>query len=129
MKRILFVCVENSNRSQIAEAFARLHGAGRVEAHSAGSRPSGRINPKAVEAMREVGYDLTAHASKSLDEFNGRDIDVAVTMGCGDACPLVRAARREEWNIPDPRDLPADEFRQVRDLIERKVKELMAALE
>jgi arsenate reductase (thioredoxin) len=128
MKRILFVCVENSNRSQMAEAFARLHGAGKVEAHSAGSRPSGRVNPRAIEAMRERGYDLAVHDSKSLDRFNGQDIDVAVTMGCGDACPLVRATRREEWNIPDPRDLPPDEFRRVRDLIEAKVKELLASL-
>jgi protein-tyrosine-phosphatase len=129
VKRILFVCVENSNRSQMAEAFARMHGGAKVEAFSAGSRPSGRINPKAVEAMREVGYDLTAHNSKSLDQFNGRPIDVAVTMGCGDACPLVPAARREEWNIPDPREMPPEDFRQVRDLIERKVKELLRSLE
>ena len=129
MKRVLFVCVENSNRSQMAEAFARIQGSGQVEAFSAGSRPSGKINPRAVEAMREVGYDLTTHDSKSLDQFNGRPIDVAVTMGCGDACPLVPAARREEWNIPDPREMPPEEFRQVRDLIERKVRELLASLE
>ena len=129
MKRVLFVCVENSNRSQMAEAFARIQGSGQVEAFSAGSRPSGKINPRAVEAMREVGYDLTIHDSKSLDQFNGRPIDVAVTMGCGDACPLVPAARREEWNIPDPREMPPEEFRQVRDLIERKVKELLGSLE
>ena len=128
MKRVLFVCVENSNRSQMAEAFARIHGAGRVEALSAGSRPSGRVNPRAVEAMREVGYDLGAHSSKSLGGFDGREVDVAVTMGCGDACPLVRAARREEWNIPDPRDMPPERFREVRDLIERKVKQLLATL-
>jgi protein-tyrosine-phosphatase len=78
--------------------------------------------------MREVGYDLTTHTSKALDQFNGREIAVAVTMGCGDACPLVRAERREEWNIPDPRDLPAEQYRQVRDLIEGKVKELLARL-
>ena len=128
MKRILFVCVENSNRSQIAEAFARIHGGGRVEAHSAGSRPSGRINPKAVEAMRELGYDLTVHTSKGLAEFNGKEVDVAVTMGCGDECPQVRARRREDWQIPDPRDLPPDEFRKIRDLIESKVRELLAGL-
>ena len=128
-RRILFLCVENSNRSQMAEAFARIHGRDKVEAFSAGSRPSGRVNPRAVDAMREVGYDLSAHQSKSLDDFNGQTIDVAVTMGCGDACPLVVAARREEWNIPDPRDLPPEEFRQVRDLIERKVKELLASLD
>ncbi len=127
-KRVLFVCVENSNRSQMAEAFARIHGGDGVEAASAGSRPSGRVNPRAVEFMREVGYDLTAHASKSLDEFNGREIDVAVTMGCGDECPLVRAGRREEWQIPDPKDMPPEQYREVRDLIERKVKELLASL-
>ena len=127
-RRVLFVCVENSNRSQMAEAFARLHGVGRVEASSAGSRPSGRVNPRAVQFMREVGCDLTTHDSKSLERFNGTEIDVAVTMGCGDACPLVQARRREEWNIPDPKELPDDEFRKVRDLIERKVKELLASL-
>ncbi len=112
----------------MAEAFARIHGAGKVEAYSAGSRPSGRINPKAIESMAEIGYDLRSHASKGLDEFDGQPIDVAVTMGCGDACPLVKAARREEWNIPDPRDLGPDEFRQVRDLIESRVKELLGTL-
>jgi arsenate reductase len=127
-RRILFVCVENSNRSQMAEAFARRHGGDRVEAHSAGSRPSGCINPRAVQFMREVGCDLTVQESKSLDRFNGTEIDVAVTMGCGDACPLVRAERREEWNIPDPKELPDEEFRKVRDLIERKVQELLVGL-
>ncbi|MBY0456597.1 MAG: arsenate reductase ArsC [Gemmataceae bacterium] len=112
----------------MAEAFARLHGGGRVEAHSAGSRPSGRVNPRAVQFMAEKGYDLTAHTSKGLDGFNGTAVAVAVTMGCGDDCPLVSADRREDWNIPDPKELPDDEFRAVRDLIERKVKELLASL-
>jgi protein-tyrosine-phosphatase len=128
-KRILFVCVENSNRSQMAEAFARIHGAGKVEAHSAGSRPSGRVNPKAIEAMREVGYDLTTHTSKGLADFNGTEVEVAVTMGCGDECPLVAAKRRVDWQIPDPRDMSPDEFRGVRNLIEAKVKELIATLQ
>src|SRR5690242_5592487 len=92
--RIVFVCVENSNRSQMAEAFARIHGAGRVEAFSAGSRPSGRVNPKAVAAMQEIGYDLTQHRSKSLADLAGTEFDVAVTMGCGDECPLLKARRR-----------------------------------
>jgi len=112
----------------MAEAFARIHGRDFIEAQSAGSRPSGKINPRAVEFMKEVGYDLTTHGSKSLDEFNGREIDVAVTMGCGDACPLVRAKRREEWQIPDPKEMPPEQYREVRDLIERKVKELLATL-
>lgn len=128
MKKVLFVCVENSNRSQMAQAFANIHGAGKVEAFSAGSRPSGRINPKAVEAMKEVGYDLTTHTSKGLDEFNGKEVDVAVTMGCGDECPLVLAGHRVDWQIPDPRDMTPDEFRGVRNLIEKKVKELIATL-
>ena len=128
MKRVIFVCVENSNRSQMAEAFARMHGAGKVEPHSAGSRPSGCINPKAVEAMREVGYDLTTHSSKGLDGFNGQEFDAAVTMGCGDECPLVLARRRLAWQIPDPREMPPERFREVRDLIEAKVKELLRTL-
>jgi protein-tyrosine-phosphatase len=128
MRKILFVCVENSNRSQMAEAFARIHGVGKVEAHSAGSRPSGRVNPKAIEAMRELGYDLATHASKGLDAFNGREVDVAVTMGCGDECPLVLAQRRVDWKIPDPREMTPEQFREVRDLIESKVKELVATL-
>ena len=128
MKRVLFVCVENSNRSQMAEAFARMHGGDRVQAASAGSRPSGRINPKAIAAMQELGYDLTAHASKGLDAFNGTAVDVAVTMGCGDECPLVLAARREDWQIPDPREMSPEEFRGVRDLIEKKVLALLGSL-
>src|SRR5437879_1048850 len=110
-KRLLFVCVENSNRSQMAEAFARMHGGERVEAYSAGSRPSGRVNPQAVEFMREVGYDLTRHTSKGLDALPAGAYDVAVTMGCGDSCPLVQARARVDWDIPDPKNLPAEEFR------------------
>ncbi len=129
MKRVLFVCVENSNRSQMAEAFARIHGGGIVEPFSAGSRPSGRINPKAVEAMREVGYDLTAHKSKGLADLPPGDFDVVVGMGCGDeGCPLVKAKRHEEWAIPDPKNLPPDQFRAVRDLIEQRVQALLASL-
>lgn len=127
-RRVIFVCVENSNRSQMAEAFARIHGGDRVEAFSAGSRPSGRVNPKAVEAMKEVGYDLTAHHSKGLDDFNGKRFDAAVTMGCGDECPLVLTENRVDWQIPDPKELPPEQFRDVRNLIESKVKELLAGL-
>lgn len=128
LPRVLFVCVENSNRSQMAEAFAKMHGAGKVEAFSSGSKPSGKVNPRAVEFMAEIGYDLTTHTSKPLDAFNGSDVAVAVTMGCGDSCPLVHATRREEWNIPDPKEMDDDGFRQVRDYIETKVKELIATL-
>jgi arsenate reductase len=93
--RVLFVCVENSNRSQMAGAFARIHGAGKVDAACAGSHPSGKVNPRALRLMKEVGYDLSTHGSKLLDQFNGQEIDMAVTMGCGAACPLVRARYRE----------------------------------
>jgi protein-tyrosine-phosphatase len=127
-KRVVFVCVENSNRSQMAEAFAHLHGAGRIEAYSAGSRPSGRINPRAIASMQEIGYDLSGHRSKSLSDLSGVEFDVAVTMGCGDECPFIVARRREDWQIPDPKELPPDEFRAVRNLIETKVKELLASL-
>src|SRR5690349_9811650 len=113
----------------MAEAFARIHGAGRVEAYSAGSYPSGRINPRAVEAMREVGYDLTTHTSKGLGDFNGQEFDAAVTMGCGDECPLVVAGKRLDWQIPDPKEMPPEQFREVRNLIEQKVKELLAGFE
>jgi arsenate reductase (thioredoxin) len=125
---VLFVCIENSNRSQMAEAFARIHGGDAIEAHSAGSRPSGKVNPRAIQFMAEKGYDLSTHASKSLEPFNGTHITVAVTMGCGDYCPLVKADRREDWNIPDPKELPDEEFRKIRDLIEDKVNALLASI-
>ncbi|MDX6575534.1 MAG: hypothetical protein QOE96_1487 [Blastocatellia bacterium] len=127
-KRLLFVCVENSNRSQMAEAFARIHGGKQFEAYSAGSRPSGRINPKAIESMREVGYDLSGHQSKSLSEIPDIEYDFVATMGCGDACPFVSAKQREDWNIPDPKDLPLNRFRTVRDLIEERILSLLARI-
>jgi len=126
MRRLVFICVENSNRSQMAEAFARL--AGGVEAYSAGSRPSGKVNLKAVEAMRELDYDLSVHSSKSLADLPNISFDVAVTMGCGDQCPALLAKRREDWNIPDPKEMPPEEFRAVRDLIREKVQRLLAEL-
>ena len=125
-KRFLFVCVENSNRSQMAEAFARIHGGDGIEAYSAGSRPSGTINPKAIDAMKEIAYDLSRHQSKSLSEIPDIQFDFVATMGCGDACPFVRAKRREDWNIPDPKEMPLEDFRAVRDLIETKVKSAIA---
>jgi len=128
MKHVLFVCVENANRSQLAQAFAGLHGAGRVLAFSAGSQPAGSINPKALAAMRELGYDLSLHSSKSLEEVPPGPYDAVVTMGCGEACPAVPARFREDWQIPDPKHLGPDEFRKVRDLIESKVKDLLARL-
>jgi protein-tyrosine-phosphatase len=127
-KGVLFVCVENSCRSQMAEALVHLHAGCSVAAHSAGSRPSGQVNPKAVASMAELGYDLAAHHSKGLDEVAGLSFDAVVTMGCGDACPNVPARRQLDWQIPDPKHLPPDEFRAVRDLIDAKVRELLATL-
>ena len=127
-KKLLFVCVENANRSQMAEAFARIYGGDQVEALSAGSRPSGEINPSAVEAMREIGYDLSAHSSKSLDEIPDVVYDAVITMGCGDSCPFVPAKLRIDWQIPDPKHMNPEEFRAVRDLIGRKVQELVSTL-
>jgi arsenate reductase (thioredoxin) len=126
--RVVFVCVENSNRSQMAEAFARLHCGDRVEAFSSGSHPSGQVNPRAIEFMGERGYDLTTHTSKPLSTLPDVEFDAAITMGCGDECPFVRAKLREDWGIPDPKHLPAHEFRQIRDDIEARVKDLLARL-
>lgn len=128
MKKILFVCVENSNRSQMAEAFAKIHGKGKLEAYSSGSRPSGIINPKAIASMKELGYDLTTHSSKSLDEIPQLKYDYAITMGCGDECPFVKAEHREDWKLDDPRNMGTVEFNKVRDEIERKVKELIGKI-
>ena len=128
-KRILFVCVENSNRSQMAEAFARIHGGNQIDAYSAGSRPSGKINSKAIEAMQEIGYDLSAHRSKSLSELPNIEFDFVATMGCGDECPFVRAKQRNEWDIPDPKLMDPDEFSIIRDMIETRVKALLAQLQ
>jgi len=112
----------------MAEAFARIHGGEQVEAYSAGSRPSGFVNPQAIAAMREIGYDLSGHKSKSLQEIPDVEYDFVATMGCGDACPLVRAKRREDWQIPDPKNLEPDEFLGVRGLIEQKVKAILTEL-
>ena len=128
MKKVLFVCIENSCRSQMAEGFARTLGIGVVEAYSAGSRPSGKVNEKAIAAMRAIGYDLAAHDSKSLDDIPQIEYDCVVTMGCGDACPFVRARRREDWGIPDPKHLDEREFVEVRDVIKDKVVALIDSL-
>ncbi|MFH2203388.1 MAG: arsenate reductase ArsC [Elusimicrobiota bacterium] len=128
MKRILFVCVENSCRSQIAEGHARALGGAGIDAHSAGSRPSGRVNATAVEVMREVGIDLAAQRSKGLDDLPANEWDAVITMGCGDACPQLPAKRREDWALPDPKAMPLEEFREVRDEIKTRVGKLLAEL-
>ena len=127
MKRVLFVCVENSNRSQMAEAFAHIHGGDSVDAQSAGSKPSGLINPKAIRFMGELNYDLSRHASKSLDDIEG-EFDAVITMGCGDNCPWVPAKLREDWGLPDPKNMDDDNYRVVRDEISARVKNLLDSL-
>jgi len=113
----------------MAEAFARIHGSQAIEAYSAGSRPSGKVNPKAISAMKELGYDLSLHHSKSLtDVKKNAPFDAVVTMGCGDACPWMPSKRFVDWQIPDPRDMTPENFNKVRNEIESKVKELIAAL-
>lgn len=127
MKRVLFVCIENSNRSQMAEAFAHIYGGNDVEAFSAGSKPSGVIHPKAIRLMRELDYDLTSHGSKSLDDITG-NFDAVITMGCGDSCPWVPAKRREDWGLPDPKHMDDAGYRAVRDDIASRVRQLLAEL-
>ena len=128
MKAVLFVCIENSCRSQMAEAFAHIHGKGIVEAHSSGSRPSGKVNERAIEFMKEINYDLTTHTSKSLDEIPDIEYEYAITMGCGDECPMINAKQRIDWGIDDPKYLAAEGFRKVRSDIKDRVKQLIQQL-
>ena len=128
MKNILFVCVENSCRSQMAEAFARIHGKDIVRVYSSGSKPSGIVNPKAIASMKEINYDLSTHKSISLDEIPQIEYDYAITMGCGDECPMVKTKHREDWGIADPKNMSFDEFSKVRNIIEDKVKDLLGRI-
>jgi len=123
---LLFVCIENSNRSQMAEGFARRLGQGRVTVFSAGSRPSGQINTRAIQFMEDKGIDLTVQLSKGLDDLPKVRWDYIVTMGCGDACPMLPALYRLDWDLPDPKHLDDAGFRAVRDRTERLVTELIA---
>lgn len=109
----------------MAEAFAKITGKGKVVAFSAGSKPSGQINPKAIEAMKTKRYDLSLHQSKSVEEYRELLFDYVITMGCGDACPHIPANHREEWNIPDPKNMEIRDWIKVRDLIEEKVNQLI----
>ncbi|MDR9388347.1 MAG: arsenate reductase ArsC [Balneolaceae bacterium] len=128
MLKVAFVCIENSNRSQMAQAFAKISGVA-VDAYSAGSAPSGKINPRAIQAMAELDYDLSAHQSTSVDDLpTDEPLDAVVSMGCGDKCPWVPAKQRIDWDIPDPREMDQDEFRVVRDTIQEKVTALLREL-
>lgn len=125
MKKVLFVCVENSCRSQMAEAFGKMHGEGVVEVYSSGSKPSGIVNPKAIASMKELGYDLNKHNSFGLDELPKVKWDYVITMGCGDECPMINADNREDWGLPDPKHMEPKEFNRVRDIIEQEVIDLI----
>ncbi len=127
-KKVLFVCVENSCRSQMAEGFARKLGKGIVEAYSAGSKPSGQINPLAVEVMKEAGIDISCHTSKGFDNLAIRGFDYVISMGCADVCPFVPAKKHIEWKIDDPKGKAISRFRQSRDEIRNKVTELIRNL-
>jgi len=128
MKKVLFVCVENSCRSQMAEAFGKILGEGVIESYSSGSRPSGKVNEKAIASMKDVGYDLTPHISKSLDDIPQITFDYVVTMGCGDQCPYVHAEKREDWKIADPKHMEMGQFNEVRDSVKEKVIRLVEEL-
>jgi arsenate reductase (thioredoxin) len=122
---LLFVCVENSARSQMAEGFARSIGGARVAAYSAGSRASGKVDPRAIAVMKEKGIDLASQKSKSLDTLPEQRWDYVVTMGCGDACPHLPANHRVDWDLPDPKQFDDGGYRDVRDRIEKLVRGLI----
>lgn len=127
-RRVVFLCTENANRSQMAEGFARLHGAGVVEAWSAGSAASGVVNPKAVVAMAEKGYDLGGQRSTTTDALPDGPFDAVITMGCGDQCPWVAGHLREDWGLDDPKHMDPTGYNAVRDEIERRVLDLIERL-
>ncbi|MDD4907623.1 MAG: arsenate reductase ArsC [Candidatus Omnitrophica bacterium] len=127
MKKVLFVCVENSCRSQMAEGFARQFGKDVWEVYSAGSKPSGVVNPDAVKVMREAGIDISLQESKGFSGLPVREFDYVITLGCQDICPFVPAVKHLEWQIEDPKGRDLDFFRFVRDNIKLKVQELIAA--
>lgn len=125
MKRVLFVCVENSCRSQMAEGFAKQIGKGVIEAYSAGSEPSGVVNSKAIAAMKEVGMDISSFKSKGFDSVPAAECDIIITMGCGADTPSLPARIRLDWDLPNPKDMTQEEFNQVRDEIRDRVVSLV----
>jgi arsenate reductase len=126
---VLFVCVQNAGRSQIAEAFFRRLADARHEARSAGTRPAEAVHEGVVEAMREVGVDLAGTKPRRLAREDAEWADVVVTMGCGDECPYIPGKRYLDWDLPDPKGRPLEEVRATRDEIERRVTELVAELD
>ena len=125
---VLFVCVQNAGRSQIAEALFVQGAMGAHEARSAGSQPAAHVHPEVVEAMREVGIDLTGRVPRQLERADAEWADVVVTMGCGDACPVIPGKRYVDWDLPDHAGKPLPEVRVVRDEIQRRVETLSAEL-
>ena len=125
---MLFVCVHNAGRSQMAAAFAEQLAGGRVTVLSAGSEPADRLNPAVVEAMAEVGLDLRARTPRLLADDDVREADVVVTMGCGDACPIYPGKRYEDWDLADPAGRPLDVVREIRDEIRVRVEKLLASV-
>ena len=112
----------------MAEAFVRFNAAEGIEAYSAGSHPSGRVNPIVTEAMREVGYDMSKHWSKSLADIPAGKYEYVITMGCGDECPFIPAIHHEDWQIPNPKGLPIEEIRRIRDQICKRVMQLTESI-
>ena len=125
MERVIFACVHNAGRSQMAAALLTKYGEGRVEVLSAGSAPADSLNPAVIEAMREVGIDLTSERPKLLTTEAVEASDVVVTMGCGDACPIFPGKRYLDWELDDPAGKSVEDVRPVRDEIERRVRGLL----
>ena len=129
MSRVLFVCIQNAGRSQMAQALFDRAAAGAHEARSAGSRPAQHVHPEVVDAMRELEIDLSARIPHLLDRADAEWADVVVTMGCGDACPVIPAKRYIDWDLPDPNGLPIEDVRRIRDDIQHRVAALLADLD
>jgi protein-tyrosine-phosphatase len=125
---VLFVCVHNAGRSQMAAALLEHHAAGRVAVRSAGSTPADEVNPAVVAAMAELGIDVSAERPKGLTEEAVREADVVITMGCGDACPVLPGKRYLDWELSDPGGLPVEQVRPIRDEIDRRVRALLDEL-
>ncbi|QKV80658.1 arsenate reductase ArsC [Amycolatopsis sp. Hca4] len=125
---VLFVCIHNAGRSQMAAAFLRHHGGDRVIVRSAGSAPADTVNPAVVQVMAERGIDISGEQPKKLTTESVERSDFVITMGCGDACPIVPGTRYLDWKLDDPAGRPAEEIRPVRDDIERRVQDLLAEL-
>jgi arsenate reductase len=125
---VLFVCVHNAGRSQMAAALLERHGGNRVDVRSAGSAPAESLNPAVVAAMREVGIDLTERRPRLLDEGAVEAADVVVTMGCGDACPVFPGRRYLDWPLDDPAGQDVTTVRRIRDEIDARVRDLLATL-